>query len=56
MEPQAVYSCFVRGFKHKLNYIIRTIPDISHLLKPIDDIILTKFIPETTDRIKINQI
>ena len=56
VEPQAQYSCFVSGFKHKLNYIMRTIPNISHLLKPIDDIILTKFIPAITDGIKINQV
>ena len=55
LEPQAAYSCFVSDFKHKLNYIMRTIPDISHLLKPIDDIILTKFIPAITDGIKINK-
>ena len=34
LEPQAAYSCFVSGFKHKLNYIMRTILDIRHLLKP----------------------
>ena len=48
LEPQDAYNCFVSGFKHKLNYILRTIPDISRLLKPIDDIILTKFIPAWT--------
>ena len=56
LEPLAACSCFVSGFKHKLNYIMRTIPNISHLLKPIDDIILTKFMPAITDGIKINQI
>ena len=56
LEPQAAYSCFVSGFKHKLNYILKTISDISHPLKPIDDIILTNFIPAITDRIKVNQI
>ena len=34
---------------------MRMIPDISHLLKTIDDIILTKFIQAITDGIKINQ-
>ena len=34
---------------------MRTIPYISHLLKPIDDIILTRFIPALTDGIKIKQ-
>ena len=55
LEPQAEYSCFVSGFRHIMNYIMRTIPDISHLLKRIYDIILTKFIPAITDSIKINQ-
>ena len=35
---------------------MRMIPDISHLLKTIGDIILTKFIQAITDGIKINQI
>ena len=35
---------------------MRTIPNISHLLKPIDDITLTEFIAAITDGIKINQI
>ena len=56
LEPQAAYSCFVSGFKHKLNYIMKTISDISHPLKPIDDIILTNFTPAITDGIKVNQI
>ena len=56
LEPQAAYNCFVSGFKHNLDYIMRTIPDISHLLKPIDDIILTKLILAITDGIKINRI
>ena len=56
LEPQAAYSCFVSGFKHKLTYIMRTIPNISYLSKPIDYIILTKNVPAITDGIKINQI
>ena len=56
LESQASNSCFVSGLKHKLNYIMRTIPNISHLLKPIDSIILPKFIPAITDGIEINQI
>ena len=35
---------------------MRRNPDISHLLKPTDDIILTKIIPAITSGIKINQI
>ena len=55
IEPQAAYSCFVSGYKHKLTYYMRTIPGISHLLQCIDDIILTEFIPAITGGIKVNQ-
>ena len=55
LEPQSAYSCFANSFKHKLNDTMRKIPDISHLLKPIDIIILTKSIPAITDGIKINR-
>ena len=54
IEPQAAYSCFVSGYKHKLTYIMRTIPNISHLLEKIDALILTKFIPAITGGIYVN--
>ena len=47
-QPQAAYSAFVNGFKNKLCYFIRTIPDISNLLLPIEDIIQNRFIPAIT--------
>ena len=34
-EPQAAYSAFVSGFKNKLSYFMRTIPDISNLLNQL---------------------
>ena len=49
-EPQAAYAAFTSGFKHKLTYFIRTIPNLSELLKPIDEIINTQFIPAITER------
>ena len=49
IEPQAAYSAFVSGFQHQLTYHIRTIPDLEEQLKPLDDIIDTKFIPAITD-------
>ena len=55
IQPQAAYSCFVSGYKHKMNYVMRTIPNIGHLMERVDDIILSKFIPAITDGIKINQ-
>ena len=36
-QPQAAYSCYVKGFTHKYTYFMRTIPDISTFLKPLDD-------------------
>ena len=47
-QPQAAYSVFVGGFKNKLSYFMRTIPDISNLLIPIEDNIQNRFIPAIT--------
>ena len=38
-EPQAAYSAFTAGFKHKFTDYIRTIPNISKVLKPLVDVI-----------------
>ena len=54
IEPQAAYSCFVIGYKHKLTHIMRTIPNISHQLEKIDELILTKFIPAITSGMYVN--
>lgn len=54
-EPQAAYSAFTAGFKHKLTYFIRTIPHLSDILKPIDDIINKQFIPAITERQAISE-
>ena len=56
IEPQAAYSCFVSWYKYKLTYIMRTIPNISHQMEKIDDLILTKFIPAITAGIYVNPI
>ena len=48
-EPQAAYSAFVAGFQHKLTYHIRTIPEMSNLLAPLDQVINDKFIPAITN-------
>ena len=49
-EPQAAYSSFVSGFRHKLTYMMRTIPNISHLLTMFDDIVQHEFIPAITGK------
>ena len=47
-EPQAAYSGFIKGFKHKPIYFMRTIPNIKTQLKQLDDVIRTEFIPTMT--------
>ncbi|CAB3986125.1 Hypothetical predicted protein [Paramuricea clavata] len=44
-HPQAAYAAFVHGYKHKFTYCIRTIPDIGHLLKPVEEVIANVFLP-----------
>jgi hypothetical protein len=48
-EPQAAYSAFTAGFRHKMTYFIRTIPDLAETLKPLDDVINNKLIPAITE-------
>ena len=48
-EPQAAYAAFTAGFKHKMTYYIRTIPNIANDLKPLDEKINSDFIPVITE-------
>ena len=50
-EPQAAYAAFIAGYKHKICYTMRTIPDIQQQLRPLDHIINTEFIPSITNGI-----
>ena len=54
-EPQAAYSAFTAGFKHKLTYFLRTIPNVAELLRPFDEILNTKFIPAITENQNISE-
>ena len=53
-EPQAAYTAFVSGFRHRLTYHIRTIPDLSAQLQNVDHIIDNHFIPAITDGRKLS--
>ena len=48
-EPQAAYSAFTAGFRHKMTYFIRTIPNLKEVLKPLDEMVDTKLIPAITE-------
>ena len=50
-QPQAAYLAFDSGFKSKLNNFLRTIPNIHHLLLPLERTIRNKFIPLLQDAI-----
>ena len=47
---------FFGGYKHKLNYCMRTIPTIANLLKRLDDVITKQFIPSITGGIKCSNV
>ncbi len=49
-QPQAAYSALTHGLSSKLSYLSRTMPDTSHLFKPLDDILYSNFIPALTGR------
>ena len=48
-EPQAAYAAFVNGYKHKLTYHIRTLPNIKQHLTRLDALVDQLFIPAITD-------
>ena len=48
-EPQAAYAAFVSGFKHKLTYYIRTMPNIKQHLTQLVAVVDNVFIPVITD-------
>ena len=47
-QPQAAYVAFVSGFRCKLNYFMRTIPEISHHLVLFEETLRNRFIPAIT--------
>ena len=48
-EPQAAYTAFVSGFRHRFTYHTRTIPGIEQELLAVDNIIDSKFLPAITE-------
>ena len=48
-EPQSAYASFTSGFRHKVTYFMRTIPDLEDVLVPLDKFIDEQFIPAITD-------
>ena len=44
-QPQAAFSAFTLGYRHKFTYYLRTIPNIADLLRPLEDLIATQLLP-----------
>ena len=49
-QPHAAYAAFTHGVSSKWTHLIRTIPSISHLLQPLEDILRHQLIPNLTGR------
>ena len=44
-EPHAAYSAYTHGIQHRWNFLMRTVPGISPLLRPLESAIRQDFIP-----------
>ena len=56
IEPQAAYAAFTHGIIGKWLYVMRTIPGISELFTPLEEIIRNSFIPTITGRKAITNV
>ena len=56
MEPQAAYTCFITGFKHKLIYFMRTVAHIEEHLPQVDQAVSKHFIPSITGAILCSDV
>merc|ERR1712002_765101 len=49
-QPQAAYSAFTFGIKHRWNFIMKTVPNIEDLLLPLEKTMLHRLIPSIAGR------
>ena len=47
-QPHAAYAAFTHGLASKWTFLARTIPDISNLFQPLEDVIRQRFLPVLT--------
>ena len=48
-QPQASYTAFTFGLRHRWTYFLRTLPDVAELLEPLERAINEVRIPAVTD-------
>lgn len=56
IEPQAAYTCYVSGYQHRFTYYLRTIPEISSLLRPVESVIRHQLLPAITGGHIVNDV
>ena len=49
-QPQACFAAYTFGLKHRWTYFMRKLPDIQDLLRPLEDVLVSSFIPSLTGR------
>ena len=54
-HPQAAYSAFTSGYKHKFTYFMRTIENIENFMLPLDKVIKQKLIPALFNDFQISE-
>ena len=54
-HPQAAYSAFTSGFKHKFTFFMRTIENIENFILPLDKVIKQKLIPVLLNDFQISE-
>ena len=47
-QPQACFAAYTFRLKHRWTYFMRTLPDIQDLLRPLEDALVSSFIPSLT--------
>ena len=47
-QPQAAHAAFTHVFQHRWSYIARTVPSVSELFVPLDNVLSLRFLPAMT--------
>ena len=55
-HPQEAYAALTHGLTGKWVYLMRTIPEIADMLKPLEDAIRLKLIPAITGKLGVSDL
>ena len=50
-QPQSSYAAFVFGLRHRWTYLLRTLPDITPFLEPLERAIADLLVPAITEHV-----